>query len=211
MKTIEMSILSIALLASGCDDHTEGVEEAVVGEAEEATPSEAAEGSQTLTIDTSRSTVGFTGAKLSDSHTGTFEEWSGTIELDPTDVTASAVNIAIQTASVSIEPERLQNHLKQPEFFDVDNHPQATFTTSRIEEHSGANGATHRITGNLTLRDQTRSVTFPAKVQVKDEEVAASAEFQIRRQDFGIVYPGMPDDLINDEVVVRFDVHAPRR
>ncbi|MAQ18165.1 MAG: hypothetical protein CMN30_25640 [Sandaracinus sp.] len=211
MKKLTLSLLSIAILATGCDDYSEGVESAEVGEAQaEETAAPASEARETLTIDTARSSVGFTGAKVSDSHAGTFGEWSGTIDLDPNEVTASRVNITIQMASVDIEPERLEGHLKSEDFFDVENHPEATFTTTAIEARAGENGATHRITGNLSLHGQTKSISFPAKVEVKDDEVATSAEFVIKRQDFGIVYPGMPDDLINDDVVIRFDVHAPR-
>lgn len=209
MKTTTLSFASLLLLIAACEDHTEGVEEAVVGEAEEETTT-TAEGSQELTIDTARSSVGFTGAKVTGSHDGTFEEWSGTIDFDPEDVTASSVAITIQMDSVQTEPERLLNHLKSEDFFDVENHTTATFRSTRVVAQQGANGATHQVTGNLTLRGETKSITFPAKVEVSDSEVAASAEFVIQRADFGIVYEGMADDLIEDEVVIRFDVKAPR-
>jgi polyisoprenoid-binding protein YceI len=214
MKTRAIAITSLLLLAAGCEDHTEGVEEAVVGEAEQ-TPArdtdESAESAATeLAIDAARSSVGFTGAKVTDSHDGTFETWSGTIAFDPENVTASSVDISIQMDSVQIEPERLLNHLKSDDFFDIETYPTATFTSTRVVEEPGAGGTTHRITGNLTLRGESKSITFPAKVEVSDGEVAASAEFVIQRADFGIVYEGMADDLIEDEVVIRFDVHAPR-
>lgn len=214
MKTSAIALTSLLLLAAGCEDHTEGVEEAVVGEAEETptpdTEESAESGATELTIDTARSSVGFTGAKVTNSHDGTFETWSGTIDLDPENLTASSVDITIQMDSVQIEPERLLNHLKGEDFFAVETHPTATFTSTRVVEQQGENGATHRITGNLTLRGETKSITFPAKVEVSESEVAASAEFVIRRGDFGIVYEGMADDLIEEEVVIRFDVHAPR-
>ena len=66
------------------------------------------------------------------------------------------------------------------------------------------------MTSETLVRGQTRTITFPANVQVTDGEVSARAEFSIDRQQFGITYPGMPDDLISDQVVIRFDVHAPR-
>ncbi len=66
------------------------------------------------------------------------------------------------------------------------------------------------MTGNLTLHGQTRAITFPANITLSVAEMHATAEFTINRRDFGIVYPGMPDDLIRDGVVIRFDVRAPR-
>lgn len=212
--------LSTALLLSlaGCDDHTEGVSAATVEDEapaeatnNEAPPPETEAARQTLTIDAERSSVGFTGSKLSDSHDGSFEEFSGTIEFDAENVENSAVNVTIQMASVQTEPERLLNHLKSDDFFGVETHPTSTFRSTRIAPApEGTEDATHLITGQLSLHGQTRTITFPANVTVTDGEVAARAEFSIDRQQFGITYPGMPDDLISDQVVIRFDVHAPR-
>ena len=206
---------ALLLLGAACEDHTEGVAEAVVEEpteSAESAPREAPDEAsrETLTIDTSRSSVGFTGAKVTDSHDGTFQQWSGTIDFDPADPAASKVAITIQMDSVQIEPERLQGHLKSEDLFAVETYPEAKFESTSIVAQQGENGATHRITGDLTLHGQTKRIAFPAKVEVSDGEVAASAEFVIDRQQFGITYPGMPDDLIKDEVVIRFDVKAPR-
>jgi polyisoprenoid-binding protein YceI len=163
---------------------------------------------QALTIDAARSSVGFTGSKVTDSHTGTFSTFSGTMRLDPAAVEASSVQITIQMDSVQIEPDRLRGHLLSPDLFDVAQFPTATFQSTRIV--AGGEGGTHTVTGNLTLHGQTRAITFPANITVSDAEVHATAEFTINRRDFGIVYPGMPDDLIRDGVVIRFDVRAPR-
>jgi hypothetical protein len=40
------------------------------------------------------------------------------------------------------------------------------------------------------------------------DQVDADAEFAINRKDFGLVYPGMPDDLIKDEVLIKLQIHA---
>jgi polyisoprenoid-binding protein YceI len=157
--------------------------------------------------------VGFTGAKVTASHDGTFGDFSGTIELAP-EITDSRVHVTIQMASLAIEPERLRGHLLSPDLFGVEQFPTATFESTRIVADTasqvGGQPATHAITGNLTLHGQTRAITFPAIVAVSDAEVTANAEFVIDRRDFGIVYPGLPDDLIRDQVVVRFRVRAPR-
>ena len=64
------------------------------------------------------------------------------------------------------------------------------------------------VTGNLNLHGVTRSITFPARIEVGADQVTATAEFSIMRFDFDIVYPGKPDDLIRDEVVVKLNVVA---
>jgi hypothetical protein len=46
---------------------------------------------------------------------------------------------------------------------------------------------------------------------MSDAEVKAMSEFSINRKDFGIVYPGMPDDLIRDLVVIKLSLALPRQ
>jgi polyisoprenoid-binding protein YceI len=203
---------SLTLLLAACSDPAENTTaarvEATPAEPSEPQPSAANGERESLTIDTARSSVGFTGSKVTDSHDGTFRTFSGTMQLDPNSIENSSVSVTIQIDSVQIEPERLRTHLLSPDLFDAAQFPTATFQSTRIR--AGGEGGTHTVTGNLTLHGQTRAITFPATIEVQPNEVRARAEFSINRQDFGIVYPGMPDDLIRDAVVIRFDVRAPR-
>jgi polyisoprenoid-binding protein YceI len=108
------------------------------------------------------------------------------------------------------DQEKLTGHLKSGDFFDVEKFPKATFTSTEIKP-GGAGGATHTITGNLELHGVKKSISFPAKVTVDASAVKADAEFVINRKDFGLVYPGKPDDLIKDEVLIKLHVTAPRK
>lgn len=212
--------LTLALYA--CDDHTADVPAATVASETPGADSPVADtpaadtpaamgapARVTLPIDAARSSVGFTGAKITGSHDGTFGQFSGSVELDSANLLRSTVRVEIQMSSVAIEPARLRTHLVSDDFFGVETHPTATFVSTQLAEVS-TEGATHLVTGDLTLHGQTRSISFPATIHVSAAEVHANAEFSINRRDFEIVYPGMPDDLIRDEVVIRFDVHAPR-
>ncbi len=205
--TRALALTSLVFLAA-CEDPAESAPAAQVASAAEPTAPEPTEGREQLTIDAARSSIGFTGAKVTGSHDGRFDQFSGTMSLDPSAIESSSVSITIQMASVQIEPDRLRGHLTSPDFFDVEQFPTATFQSTRIV--AGGEGGTHTVTGNLTLHGETRAITFPANIQVSDSEVHATADFSINRRDFGIVYPGMPDDLIRDGVVIRFDVRAPR-
>lgn len=207
MTKKSLLILSAALALAACEDPAAETTAAEVSEpATEAAP--APSSTEHLTLDAARSTLGFTGAKVTASHDGRFNQIAGTIDLDPQSLSASRVEVTVQMSSMTIEPERLRGHLLTADFFDVERFPTSTFTSTRIEE--GAEGASHTVTGNLTLHGVTRAITFPADIQVGPSEVRARAEFSINRRDFEIVYPGMPDDLIRDNVVIRFDVRAPR-
>lgn len=228
--TMRMMIALLGVLAlTACgNSHTEGVAAATVSDpeateahgeaepegeeaAEEEAPAEEAvpEGITRLTIDAENSSLGFTGAKVTGSHDGTFGEFAGTVDFNENEVTASQVAITIQMATIEADDPRLTRHLRSDDFFDVENIPTSVFESTAIAD--GAEGdATHTITGNLTMHGQTHQVAFPATVEVTDEAVRARAEFSIDRQTWGISYPGMPDNLISDSVVIRFDVRAPR-
>ena len=66
------------------------------------------------------------------------------------------------------------------------------------------------MTGNLELHGVTKSIKFPATVKASGDSVEVDAEFAINRKDFGVVYPGMPDDLIKDDVLLKLHVRAHR-
>jgi polyisoprenoid-binding protein YceI len=64
------------------------------------------------------------------------------------------------------------------------------------------------VTGNLQLHGVTKSITFPATIKTSGDAVDVDAEFAINRKDFGVVYPGMPDDLIKDDILLHLQIHA---
>lgn len=200
-------LLLCALALAGCEDPSESAVAARVGEpAAEAQPAPA--DAEHLTIDPARSSVGFTGSKVTASHDGRFERFTGTVDLAANAIEESRVSISIEMSSVQIDPPNLRNHLLSDDFFDVERFPTSTFESTRIV--AGGEGGTHTVTGNLTLHGVTRAITFPANIEVSADEVRARAELSINRGDFGIVYPGMANDLIREGVVIRFDVRAPR-
>ncbi len=114
----------------------------------------------------------------------------------------------MQTDSLESDSEKLTGHLESPDFFDVQKFPTSTFQSTSILEKSTGD-ATHEITGNLTLHGVTKVITFPAKVTKAPDAVTGTAEFTINRKDFGIVYPGKPDDLIKDDVLLKLKLVFP--
>jgi polyisoprenoid-binding protein YceI len=57
------------------------------------------------------------------------------------------------------------------------------------------------------MKGQAKKVTFPATLEVSDAGVHGKAEFSINRKDWGIDYPGKPDDLIKDDVALILDLN----
>ena len=88
---------------------------------------------------------------------GEFSKLSGTVVLDPADVTRSSVDVSMQTSSINTREPQRDEHLRSADFFDVSNHPTMTFRSRRIAPA----GADHfKVTGDLTIRGTTKEVSF---------------------------------------------------
>jgi polyisoprenoid-binding protein YceI len=146
---------------------------------------------------------------------GHFREFGGTIEAAP-DPADSKVSGWVDVASIDTgQPDR-DAHLRSPDFFDAERYPRMTFESTRIEPLGGADW---RMSGELTVKDVTREVTFDAVVQGAGEDpwgnerVGISVRGTVNRNDFGLTWQqrlaagGM---LVGEEVRVLIDVSAVR-
>jgi polyisoprenoid-binding protein YceI len=172
-----------------------------------AVPAAAAAGAQALAFDEKGSSIDFVGAKVTRKHDGKFGTFRGSIQNVDNDPTKSSATVEIDLASLSADDPKLTNHLKSPDFFDVAKYPKATFKTTSIKP-GGEAGATHTVTGNLELHGVTKQISFPAKIKSTADGVQVEAEFAINRKDFGITYPGMANDLIKDDVLLKLKLNA---
>ena len=203
---IGTSTLLLALGIAACDANpAKGKAQATASEpvVAAAAPTSAAK----YTFSAADSRFDFVGAKVTRKHNGSFQSFTGTVNLVDGDPTKSSVTAEVSVASLKTDEEKLTGHLKSPDFLDVAKFPKATFTSTAIRA-GGENGATHTVTGNLQLHGVTKSITFPATVKTSGDAVDVDAEFAINRKDFGVVYPGMPDDLIKDDVLLKLHLHA---
>lgn len=207
---LQRTVLLTALLlsVSACNnDPAKGKPQAAVGAASAEVPLDTAAKATTYAFSNDGSQLAFQGAKVTAKHDGSFNAFRGTVQLVDNDPTKSQVKVEIDTASLAIEPAKLANHLKTADFFDVEKFPKSTFTSTSIKP-GGENGATHTVTGNLELHGVTKSITFPATIRTSADAVQVDAEFVLKRKDFGIVYPGMPDDLIKEDVLIKLKLNA---
>ena len=153
---------------------------------------------------TDDSTIGFVGSKVTGSHEGGFEEFTGTVTMDGDDITTAVIDVTIDMDSTWSDNDRLTGHLKNEDFFDVPNFPESKFTSTAIE----VDGDSYKVTGDLTLHGVTKSISFPATIDYADGTLTANAEFSINRFDFGIEYPGKTDDLIRELVLLKLNIVA---
>jgi polyisoprenoid-binding protein YceI len=203
MKTITLLGTIVVLALAGCDNKS-SAPKASVGTANAAvTPAPA--GATRYAFSNDGSKVEWTGAKITGKHDGSFQKFSGSVDLPASGkIEEGRVTVDIDPSSITTDQERLVTHLKSADFFDVAKFPKVTFTSTSVTSSADA----YTVTGNLDLHGVSKSISFPAKINVAGDAVNASGEFQLNRKDFGLVYPGKPDDLIKDNVTVRLDIHA---
>ncbi|MCO6162397.1 YceI family protein [Flavobacterium sp. NRK F7] len=143
-------------------------------------------------------------------HKGGFAPRWGTLSIQTGEISVSgdAVNagsfvidmesLKVDPASVTEEGKKaadLEAHLKNADFFNVENNKTADFKITKVEdltapvaEGEGVVGANKMLSGNLTLLGNTMNVSFPAKIDVVDNTVTVLADFTVNRADWGIKF-----------------------
>lgn len=197
------TVLTMLMLVAACGNPATNKSQAVTGEATQPSSARPA-GAQNYSITPENSKVEFVGSKVTGSHNGSFQKFSGEIHYTG-DVATSHVTITMNSDSLTTDTPDLTKHLKTADFFDVAKYPQAKFESTAIKP-GGDKGASHTVTGNLTLHGVTKSVSFPATIAVAPDAITVDSTFAINRKDFGINYAGAADNLIRDDVVLTLKI-----
>ncbi|MBX6364807.1 MAG: YceI family protein [Gemmatimonadetes bacterium] len=164
-------------------------------------------------IDPNHSYVGFSVRHMMVSNVrGKFTKFSGTIELDPQDVTRSRVEVTVDAASVDTEVARRDADLRSENFFDVARFPTITFVGKRVEKT--ADGLA--VVGDLTLHGVTKEVRVPFELSGPlpapqgRKRLGAQATFRIKRQDFGLLYNRVVEgaQVVGDDVKIELEIEA---
>lgn len=157
-------------------------------------------------------TVRFEAAKVTRAHIGNFGDWSGSLRMNGD--TLAGVEVEVRMASIETDVAKLDHHLKSDDFFGVEAFPVARFVSTEVRAGAPPDNkladANATVVGDLTIHGVTKRLEVPAVVTVAGDEVHARTEFSIDRHDFGVSYPGKPDDLIRAGVVLRVDLAATR-
>ncbi len=107
-------------------------------------------------IDASHSTIQFSVRHMMVSKArGTFDKWSGSVNLNPEHPEQTTVEITIESDSINTKDAQRDGHLKSPDFFAVEQYPAITFKSTSVEV-TGKESA--KLYGDLTIRDVTKPV-----------------------------------------------------
>jgi polyisoprenoid-binding protein YceI len=169
----------------------------------------------TYRIDVGHSDISFRIRHMMSRTRGTFNEWAGTITADPADWTTGSVDVTIQAASIDTRHERRDADLRSDNFFDVETYPAITFKSTKVD----VSGTTLSITGDLTIRDVTRSVVLQGEFLgvtgkgTPRERIGFEASTTINRLDYGVKWNRAIEGggvLLGDEVEISIGIEAVR-
>ncbi len=214
MKILENLILISAILfVAGCVN-PQG-ERAKTGEAQKA----ADVAGTRFEANLAQSIIEWVGTKPTGQHNGTIGLAEGFVTVGNGVVTGGELVIDMNSIAVLDITDanmngQLRGHLLSPDFFEVETYPTSIFVITSVEPFNGEN-ANFQVTGNLTLKDTTRSITFPANIQVSENGVSASsAVFLINRADWNVKYgskrffDNLKDNFIHDDISLKFSFVA---
>ena len=135
---------------------------------------------------------------------GRFTDFEGTIMYDPETQELGAVEITVNPASVYSDNEARDNHVRQSDFLDVENHPVIRFTADGGTAESDTEGS---VTGELDLLGEARPLTLDVTLNKVAEypfghqrqTVGISARGTVVRSEYGMTY-AVENGLVGDEV-----------
>jgi polyisoprenoid-binding protein YceI len=231
-------ILAAALLTFACSQPSSDTVE--TSEAQEVAFGEGV----ALSLDTSESRISWAGYKPTGEHFGKIPATQGSITISGDQITAGTFTFDITGLKIEDMPAedenygKLYGHLQSADFFDAANYPTASFEITGVEPFSAGDqivnkeefssehtpksdrelqtvSPTHWISGNLTMRGNTKNIKFPAAVSLKDGKLNAKAGFNIDRTAWGLSYGDeatavdkAKDQFIYNTVSLTLDVTA---
>jgi polyisoprenoid-binding protein YceI len=168
----------------------------------------------TWTVDPAHSNVEFQVKHLGIATVrGAFNAFEGALEIGE-DVSNAKAYGTVQVGSVDTNEEQRDAHLRSADFFDADTHPQLTFHSTAIKP---IDGETFEISGDMTIRGETRPITLRAEVAGTEtdpwgnERVGLEITGQLSRADYGMTFNqalGSGNVLVSDKVKLRLDISA---
>ncbi len=164
-----------------------------------------------IKVDTKTSTIKWIGSKIAESHEGIINIQKGVLDINHGVLVGGQISIDMSTiTNTDMEgrrKQRLEWHLKNEDFFNVESFPLAVITISNAKR---GEGNTYNIIADLTIKNIRHSISFVANVDIKGLDYLATAKIKIDRTKWDIKYNSgnffkdLGDKLILDEV--EFDI-----
>ena len=144
----------------------------------------------TYKVDPKKSSLVWTGKKVTGEHTGTIPLTSGNISVENKLVKSGTFefNVAGLTVTDIADKDgnaKLVGHLKNDDFFAVTKYPTAKYVISSVESKGGDN---YVVNGDLTIKGITNPVSFPAIIKTDSKTLTASGKITVNRTKYDIKF-----------------------
>ncbi|MBT1702226.1 YceI family protein [Chryseosolibacter indicus] len=217
LKLVGLScVAAIAILS--CDKAPKG-DDAKIADAEQAVQPTGV----TYVVDTATSWVKFTGHGVGKNHPGYFKLNYGATAINKDSISGGSFVINVKSMRMEEKGEhiegKLKPHLMSGDFFEADKFGTATFEITNVVPYkleqdgtkSLVEGANFNISGNLKIKDVTKNITFPARVDLDGNKLKAKANFDIDRRQWNMNYGNdktLGDKFISEVVNIEFYLEA---
>jgi polyisoprenoid-binding protein YceI len=208
---------ALIFILAACSDAPEG-DKALITDQQKASETTG----NLYTVDRAASVIKFTGHGVGKNHSGQFRLDSGSVSVLNNQI--SSGNFVINMRSMELDQKggmfdsKLKPHLQGPDFFDMEKFGAARFEITKVEPYKNegkdtslVDGANYAVSGNFTLKDVTKNITFPAKIDLDDNRLKAKAKFNIDRTQWKMNYGNdktLKDGFISETVNIELDLEA---
>ena len=168
----------------------------------------------TFVIDPTHTEIGFTARHAMVTKVrGSFTEFSGTASSEE-NLNNAQINVEIDVNSVDTRNADRDGHLKTGDFFEVEKFPKITFTSTEV---TAKDDETLSVTGDLTIKDVTKSVTIDFEFNGEavdpfgNTRVGFEGQTTINRRDFGLNFNAALETggvLVSEKIALNFDISA---
>lgn len=165
-------------------------------------------------IDQAHSEIAFKIKHLMISHVkGEFKTFDASIYTNAKDFTTAEIDLWIDASSIDTGDAKRDEHLKSPDFFDVQNHKQITFTSSNVEKTE--KDGNHELWGELTIKGITKNVKLNVQFggMIIDpwgnEKAGFAVTGKINRNDWGLIWNAPLEAgglLVSEEVTIQCEI-----
>ena len=175
--------------------------------------SSTAVGNETYKFDQARSTIGFSVHQYLGTTRGKFTKFSGKIDIDRDHPENSSVVAEIDVASIDTRIQKRDNHLRSPEFFNVEKYPKMTFKSRKVTRTGPQSGD---IAGELTMHGVTKPIVLHVKLLTSPDDAkqtrwAVTTE-PLKRREFNLMFSQGAEAIsgISNTVAINIEIEATR-
>jgi polyisoprenoid-binding protein YceI len=173
--------------------------------------------------DLAQSRIQFIGTKPVGKHHGNLTLKDGQFTEDNGSISGGKFVIDVKTLKMDDQDSagnaKLGGHLLSPDFFDAAKYPEIMFEITGVKQGVDSTGgkevvmkdATHTVTGNLTMKGVSKSISFPAKIAMNGNQVTSEANFNIDRTQWNLSYgndKSLGDHFIDPQVNIQLHIVA---